>query len=217
MILLRKPAVLFSSLLSLAALTVTVPRLLSAAPGVGLTSQFEINFLEFTIDHHFSALRMTMLVILDRRNPMPFCEVLTTGPACAATSNACTSLAVTNANVTSPRHTALVALSIRYRSRTAVSTASLSTSSVPCRRTTARTALLPSLVVLGQTSALFPAVLTLPQRILPPFFRALVLRKWPPPRYRFGPRQALRRAVLEGAPPTRRCGPAHVHLIPPGD
>ena len=52
---------LLSSLLSVAVLAVAVPCLLSAAPGVGLTSQFEINFLEFTIDHHFSALRMTEL------------------------------------------------------------------------------------------------------------------------------------------------------------
>ncbi len=39
----------------------TMPPVLSAAPGVGLTAQFEINFLEYTINHHFSALRMTEL------------------------------------------------------------------------------------------------------------------------------------------------------------
>jgi uncharacterized protein (DUF305 family) len=57
----RNYIIFLSSLLSAAALVVAVPRFLSAAPGVGLTSQFEINFLEFTIDHHFSALRMTEL------------------------------------------------------------------------------------------------------------------------------------------------------------
>lgn len=30
-------------------------------PGRGLTAQFEINYLKFTIDHHFAALRMTEL------------------------------------------------------------------------------------------------------------------------------------------------------------
>jgi len=34
---------------------------LADEPGRGLTAQFEINFLQFTIDHHFAALRMTEL------------------------------------------------------------------------------------------------------------------------------------------------------------
>jgi uncharacterized protein (DUF305 family) len=37
------------------------PSAVLADPGTGLTKQFEINFLEFAIDHHFSALRMTEL------------------------------------------------------------------------------------------------------------------------------------------------------------
>lgn len=52
---------LISSVLTVVAFGAAIPALLSAAPGVGLTSQFEISFLEFTIDHHFSALRMTEL------------------------------------------------------------------------------------------------------------------------------------------------------------
>lgn len=57
----RTSAILISSFLIAATLAITAPKILTAAPGVGLTSQFEINFLEFTIDHHFSALRMTEL------------------------------------------------------------------------------------------------------------------------------------------------------------
>jgi uncharacterized protein (DUF305 family) len=35
--------------------------LAASGPGRGVTAQFEIDFMEFTIDHHFAALRMTEL------------------------------------------------------------------------------------------------------------------------------------------------------------
>jgi len=57
----RSNTIVVSSILTVVALVSAMPTLLSGAPGVGLTSQFEVNFLEFTIDHHFSALRMTEL------------------------------------------------------------------------------------------------------------------------------------------------------------
>src|SRR5579883_1723857 len=56
----RHRALLFTALAAIAT-TLFGVRPVEADPGTGLTAQFEISFLEFTIDHHFSALRMTEL------------------------------------------------------------------------------------------------------------------------------------------------------------
>ena len=40
-------------------------------PGRGFTAQFEIDFLKFTIDHHFGALRMTELAAGTTRSEAP--------------------------------------------------------------------------------------------------------------------------------------------------
>jgi uncharacterized protein (DUF305 family) len=49
-----------ASMLALGLLILPLP-LAADGPGRGLTAQFEIDFLEFTIDHHFGALRLTEL------------------------------------------------------------------------------------------------------------------------------------------------------------
>lgn len=47
--------------LSVLGTSLAAPPLFSAEPGRGRTGPFEIEYLEFIIDHHFSALRMTEL------------------------------------------------------------------------------------------------------------------------------------------------------------
>jgi uncharacterized protein (DUF305 family) len=49
------------AILSTVALLMLPLPLAADGPGRGLTAQFEIDFLKFTIDHHFGALRVTEL------------------------------------------------------------------------------------------------------------------------------------------------------------
>jgi uncharacterized protein (DUF305 family) len=57
---LAAPQGLAAIMLTLGLLILPLP-LAADGPGRGLTAQFEIDFLEFTIDHHFGALRLTEL------------------------------------------------------------------------------------------------------------------------------------------------------------
>lgn len=49
----------------LAGLTLSTAPVFSTEPGRGLTAQFEIEFMKFTLDHHFAALRITELAAGD--------------------------------------------------------------------------------------------------------------------------------------------------------
>lgn len=61
---------------------------LADSPGAGITARFEVAFLQFTIDHHFSALRMTELAAgtdLQRNPELSAAEGTSPTPGFAAT------------------------------------------------------------------------------------------------------------------------------------